>query len=255
MFKDQLSKSGYGDGLLAGRLTPYARRKVRTAVPMALYILFYCVTFAIIENWNRLHYTVIHTAVDDMIPFCEFFIIPYLLWFVYVSGFTFCLFLQDEKSYHETATFLAIGMTVFLAVSIFFPNILILRPQEMPRDNIFTRICLLLYSADTPTNVTPSIHVYNSIAVMIAVWKTGAAPFRSKVSKAAMTFLGFMIILSTMFLKQHSFSDVIIATGLSLFSYILVYKMEFVFIGSERRNSGARIMNRRRRRRTASAYR
>ena len=231
--KDQIWDSGYGYGPLAGKSLPeIIRYKVKLAVPMAAYAIFYIVTFALIENWNRLHYTVIHTAVDDMIPFCEVFIIPYLLWFVYAFGFMFYLFLQDEKSYHEAAAFLVIGMTVFLAVSIFFPNILILRPETMPRDNIFTRLCESLYAIDTPTNVTPSIHVYNSLCVMIAVWRTDARLVRSVKSKIFMTFFGLLIILSTMFLKQHSFSDVIIATGLALFSYILVYRMGFVFVGN-----------------------
>ena len=202
---------------------------------MAAYAVFYLATFALIENWNRLHYTVIHTAVDDMIPFCEVFIIPYLMWFVYAFGFAFYMFLQDEKSYHEVAAFLVIGMTIFLALSVVFPNILLLRPETMPRNNVFTYMVERLYAVDTPTNVTPSIHVYNSLCVMIAVWKTDAKLVRSRVSKTAMTVLGFLIILSTMFLKQHSFSDVIIATGLALFSYILVYRLGFVFVGKERR--------------------
>ena len=171
----------------------------------------------------------------DMIPFCEVFIIPYLMWFVYAFGFAFYMFLQDEKSYHEVAAFLVIGMTVFLAVSVFFPNILLLRPETMPRNNVFTYLVERLYAVDTPTNVTPSIHVYNSLAVMIAVWRTDAKLVRSKMSKILMTVLGFLIILSTMFLKQHSFSDVIVATGLALFSYILVYRLGFVFVGKERR--------------------
>ena len=157
------------------------------------------------------------------------------MWFAYAFGFAFYMFLQDEKSYHEVAAFLVIGMTIFLALSIVFPNILLLRPETMPRHNIFTNMVEHLYAIDTPTNVTPSIHVYNSLCVMIAVWKTDAKLVRSKMSKTAMTVLGFLIILSTMFLKQHSFSDVIIATGLAIFSYILVYRLGFVFVGKERR--------------------
>ena len=236
MRKKRLLNSGYG---FMSALDPSSilYKKSRIGIPMALYMVFYCVTFVLTENWNRLHYTVIHTAVDDRIPFCEIFIIPYLLWFVYMTGFTLYMLMQDEKSYHEVCTFLVIGMTVFLVVSIFFPNILFLRPESMPRDNILTRICAALYAADTPTNVTPSIHVYNSICVMIAVWKTDAKLMRSTAVKVFMTALGFLIILSTMFLKQHSFSDVVIAAGLSIFSYILVYKMGFVFIDSRKRRT------------------
>ena len=208
--KELIWDSGYGFGPLAGKSMPeIVRYKAKLAAPMAAYGVFYLVTFALI--------------------------IPYLMWFVYAFGFAFYMFLQDEKSYHEVAAFLVIGMTVFLAVSVFFPNILLLRPETMPRNNVFTYLVERLYAVDTPTNVTPSIHVYNSLAVMIAVWRTDAKLVRSKMSKILMTVLGFLIILSTMFLKQHSFSDVIVATGLALFSYILVYRLGFVFVGKERR--------------------
>ena len=147
MRKKRLLNSGYG---FMSALDPSSilYKKSRIGIPMALYMVFYCVTFVLTENWNRLHYTVIHTAVDDRIPFCEIFIIPYLLWFVYMTGFTLYMLMQDEKSYHEVCTFLVIGMTVFLVVSIFFPNILFLRPESMPRDNILTRICAALYGCE-----------------------------------------------------------------------------------------------------------
>lgn len=254
MTNNRYSYAGKPHGsLVTRRLSPRLQRKLRLAVPMVLYMLFYCAGFLVIENWNRLHYTVIHTVVDDMIPFCEWFIIPYLLWFLYVSGFTIYMLFTDEKSYHEICTYLAIGMTVFLVVSAVFPNILFLRPQTMPRDNVLTRICGILYAADTPTNVTPSIHVYNSIAVMIAAVRTDAKLFRSWFSKAVMAAIGLSIILATMFLKQHSFSDVVIATGLALCCYILVYKLEFVFIPEHGIRFRGRSVRRRARRRALSA--
>ena len=231
MTRNRISYAGRRHSSLGTkRLSPALTRKMRLAAPMAPYMLFFLLSFAVIESWNRLHYTVIHTVVDDKIPFCEWFVIPYLLWFVYVSGFTLVMLFTDEKSYHEICTNLVIGMTVFLVVSAVFPNILFLRPEAMPRDNVWTRICGILYAVDTPTNVTPSIHVYNSIAVMIAAVRTNARPFRSRLSKCAMALMGLSIILSTMFIKQHSFSDVVIATGLALSSYILIYKLGFVII-------------------------
>jgi hypothetical protein len=67
---------------------------------------------------------------------------------------------------------LIIGMSLFIAVSMVFPNGLDLRPQEFPRDNICTDLCRYLYSIDTSTNVLPSIHVFNSIACGISFGRT-----------------------------------------------------------------------------------
>ncbi len=216
---------------------PYLIRKGKMAAPMLIFMLLYCIGFKLLENWNRLHYTLIHTQLDDLIPFVEIFILPYLFWFIYMVLFTVYLAMFDEENYHRLCTFLAIGMTAFLIVSLFFPNILVLRPETMPRDNVFTRLCSFLYSIDTPTNVTPSIHVYNSIAVMITVWYSDAKVLGSKVSKVIITLLGALICLSTMFIKQHSVSDVIVATGMSIAVYIAVFRMDVVFDFQRRRKA------------------
>lgn len=39
-----------------------------------------------------------------------------------------------------------------------------------------------------------------------------------------------------MLIKQHSFSDVVIAGGLFIIIWALVYRFDFVFIGVDRRN-------------------
>ena len=40
-------------------------------------------------------YHVMHCALDDAIPFSEWALIPYLLWFVYLIGALACTFFQD----------------------------------------------------------------------------------------------------------------------------------------------------------------
>lgn len=215
-----------------------SRYKTKVGLPFLIFLLSYMVLFSLLERMPRLHYTIIHMAIDDRIPFLEGFVIPYFSWFAYITFYTVYLFLNDEAAYHRIAAFLAIGMGGFLVVSLLFPNILMIRPQVMPRHNIFTEICQLLYAMDTPTNVTPSIHVFNSIGIMIAVWDTDCPMFRSKKRKLLMDLWGLTIILSTMFIKQHSVSDVIVGTGCALAVYIVVYRLGFVFrtVEGDRRN-------------------
>ena len=229
--------------LIGGRFAgAFPLNKLRTLRPMFFYMIAYLVSFGLIEQWNRLHYTVIHTVVDDFIPFSPVFVIPYILWFPYVAGFGLFLLMANEEAYHRFCTVLVIGMTVFIAVSVVFPNIHLLRPETMPENTVFTHMISLLYLADTPTNLTPSIHVFNSLAVVTAAWQwdwrteTGHS-FSNMVRgfwRMFLTVLGILITLSTMLIKQHSFSDVAIAGALFLFTYILVYRLDFVFIGGKR---------------------
>ena len=220
----------------------FPTKKLRTVRPMFFYMLAYLVSFGLIEQWNRLHYTVIHTVVDDMIPFSPVFVIPYILWFPYVLCFTVFLLMKNEEAYHRLCTVLSIGMTIFIVVSVVFPNIHLLRPETMPEENVFTHMISLLYMADTPTNLTPSIHVFNSLAIITAAWKWDWRSDEGTVYpntirgfwRVILTIVGILITLSTMLIKQHSFSDVVIAIALFFFTYILVYRLDFVFIGARR---------------------
>ncbi len=207
------------------------------AYPMLAYMLIYCIWFNLLENWNRLRYVVVHMTLDDYIPFCEIFVVPYFLWFAYMI-YTVCyMYVKDRETYHSLCAFLCIGMTLFLVLSTLIPNIQFLRPQVMPRDNIFTRMVQYLYRTDTPTNLFPSIHVYNTVGAMIAVEKSKGALTNKKWVRITSAVLGVSIILATMFIKQHSVFDVSFALLFSVPIYILVYRFGFTF---ERRRSKSR---------------
>ena len=135
--------------------------KYKHAVPLIIYAIIYMTWFVWLEKNTTGHYQIIHMAADDYIPFCEVFVIPYFLWFAYVSAVVIYFFFKDKEDYYRTCIFLFTGMTIFLIISTLWPNGQHLRPAVMPRDNIFTRMVAALYRTDTPTNLWPSIHVYN----------------------------------------------------------------------------------------------
>ena len=197
------------------------RDLLKLAVPIFIYAPIYLYWFIYLEKHKFAHYAVIHTVIDDYIPFLEVFIIPYYMWFLYVSlTLLFLMFSFDVEDYYKNFFFLATGMTVFLVISTLFPNMHQLRPAVMPRDNIFTHLVQVIYSTDTPTNLWPSIHVYNSIGTMIAVHHSRRF---NKKGVIIMDVIGTLIILSTLFVKQHSFYDVTTAFIMAIIFYLLYY--------------------------------
>ena len=50
-----------------------------------LYIPIYCVWFTRLEQDTTLKFSNVHSVLDNYIPFCEYFVIPYVLWFLYVG--------------------------------------------------------------------------------------------------------------------------------------------------------------------------
>ena len=199
-------------------------KKYRHGFIIAIYFVVYFILFGYLEQRPVRAYHVVHTVFDDMIPFCEIFIIPYLLWFPYVI-MTVVYFLfrnKNKKEYFQLIFNLMMGMTVFLVVSYIYPNVQYLRPAVFPRSNIFTRLVAEIYRTDTPTNILPSIHVFNSLAVYFAIHHCQALKDRKWLQRGAL-ILSVLIILSTMFIKQHSVIDVCLGTTLALFGHLLFY--------------------------------
>ena len=150
------------------------------------------------SDYPGLH--IINIPFDNMIPFCEYFIIPYVLWFLYVvAACIYMYFKADNKEFIQFALSLIIGMSLSLTICMIYPNGLTLRPDYIP-DNFCGKIINALYTIDTSTNVFPSIHVYNSLAVNFALLRCKALKGHI-ITKTLSSILCILICLATVFLK------------------------------------------------------
>ena len=172
-------------------------------------------------------YFIINSPLDKYIPFCEFFVIPYLFWFIFMVVGVMYFFFTNRKEFYQVTSFLIIGMTLFLIISTDFPNGLYLRPTDFPRDNLFTDMVKnLVYANDTSTNVLPSIHAFNSLGISIAVFHSEALKKRMGI-QITTHVTTFLILLSTVCLKQHSITDVIAALLMACIIYPFVYVLQY----------------------------
>jgi len=186
------------------------------------YGFIYLPWFCYLERTVTRNYHVMHVALDDYIPFNEYFIIPYMLWFLYVAGAILYFMFTSREDYYKLCIFLFSGMTISLIVCTFFRNGTDFRPVLDPGKNVFTDMVAALYKTDTPTNVFPSIHVYNSIGTHIAIMKSEALRKHTGI-RIGSAVLMVSICLATVFLKQHSVIDVIGAVIMSYVIYGVVY--------------------------------
>ena len=175
------------------------------------------------------HYHVVHCFLDDMIPFCECFLIPYLLWFVALVGMILYTLLFDVKAFRKFMWFVIITYSVTIVIYFLFPTCHNLRPEEFARDNVFTRFMGWFYTFDTNTNVCPSIHVIGAMAALFTAWD--AKGLSKTAWRVAFTVLTVLICLSTVFLKQHSAVDVVAALPLCIIAYRLVFVRPAVPVG------------------------
>jgi len=202
------------------------KKTTLAAIPTVIYGIIYVLWFNYIEKRDVVHFTEMHTSLDDKIPFLEIFVIPYFFWFFMVLFcVVFPLFKFELEDYWRFITFLGFGMTLFLVLSTLFPTIQYLRPSTMPRDNFFCDFVEFFYRHDTPTNVFPSMHVYNAVGAAISIYYSRRI---NKNGKAFGIVAAILIVLSTMFIKQHSVIDVVGALVLDIFSYYVFYKSDSV---------------------------
>ena len=177
---------------------------------MPLYMSF----FTYIEQRDSSDFHLIVGNFDQYIPFCEVFIIPYFMWFIYMAyGITYLILQENGLEYYRVAGALSFGMTLFIIISFLWPNQIAIRPETFPRENVFTDMVRYLYSIDTPTNVLPSIHVFNSITIHIALCRTKRYQEHRHLIVLSFIFTT-LIVLSTMFLKQHTIIDVLAGIAL-----------------------------------------
>ena len=169
-------------------------------------------------------YTAVELPVlDDLIPFCEWFLIPYLFWFFFLLFIHVYTLFYDIGSFRRLMTFLYITYFTTLLIYLIFPTCQNLRPTQFARDNILTRFMRAYYSYDTNTNVCPSLHVIGSWAVVCGAWRSrhfGKASWR-----VVFVLIAALISISTCFVKQHSILDVFAAIPICIIGWCIAMQV------------------------------
>jgi membrane-associated phospholipid phosphatase len=166
---------------------------------------------------------VIFSKLDLYIPFVKEFIIPYVFWYFYVGGSVLFFGIKSKYDYYKLISLLISGEIVALTVYFLYPQCQKLQPV-ITQSDIFSKSIKYLYSIDAPTDVCPSLHVYNSIVVHLCIAKSLLFE-NSKTVKNSSLIAMILICASTVLIKQHSIVDVFWGAVLALVLYLIVEKI------------------------------
>lgn len=191
-----------------------------------LYFLIYLPWYFGIQLRTNIVFHDVYVLIDQMIPFVSWFIIPYVYWFLFVAATIAYLFFTNKEDFYKCVAFLFIGMTICLIAFTIYPTSFDHRPAVIDGNPICQFLVNFIYTADKSQNVCPSIHVFNSIGCAIALIKCQRFS-KSRGMKFFAVTSAVLITLSTMFIKQHSVIDAIMASILSVVLYVLVYKIDY----------------------------
>jgi membrane-associated phospholipid phosphatase len=143
------------------------------------------------------------TSIDNAIPFIKAFIIPYVIWYGFIFFTMLYLCYKDKDTYYKTLASYGLGL-IASYITFYFFQTTVPRP-ELTGSDMLTRMVLSIYNADQPYNCFPSIHVLTSFLMVKAIMASSA---RNKINTTIIWVTAVMIIISTLFVKQHVVFDV-----------------------------------------------
>lgn len=189
---------------------------------LLIYWPIYLIVFVLLERCVGGSYQPVRCFLDDVIPFCEYFIVPYLLWFPFWIGMLVYAMLYEISTFKKTMWYFILTFTLAMVLYLLFPNCQELRPTEFPRDNFFTWVTRMIYWIDTNTNVCPSEHVIGAFAVVFAAHDSKR--FSSTAWQIIITAAAVVICIATLFVKQHSAVDIAAASVVCAIGYLVCFR-------------------------------
>ena len=155
-------------------------------------------------------------GLDRYIPFIPEFAVIYLLHIPMII-FVFALYWNDYKAYRSMSLMLMAVILISITIYSAFQTE-VLRPIVVSTD-FFTRLTSTIYKYDMPNNSFPSLHVSLTATMSTFVYE------KDTIVGMFLIFVTFLIILSTVFIKQHVILDII--GGLML--AFVIFKTRTVF--------------------------
>jgi membrane-associated phospholipid phosphatase len=164
------------------------------AVILFLTVLGYAFTQKQTSNLHNLE-----TNIDTKIPFESIFVIFYIAYYPFVTIILF-LYWNDEKNFKAMSSSIILIAAVSLVIYQLFQTKTD-RPSLHPT-TMCDSLVYYLYSLDDPVNGFPSLHVSLTTISTIFVYEQSKHLFKFVLP------IAILIIISTLFIKQHYVIDV-----------------------------------------------
>lgn len=181
-------------------------------------ILYYFVKYL------QFDYHTINSSIDNKIPFIPYFIYFYNFFYPFVFLTFYYVFCKDLEKYYQGISAGIIGFVISNIIFIIYPTIMVLRPEINNIDVVTDFIIKATYFLDNPAlNCFPSIHCLFCFQVILTTILSKNIKFKYK---SLITKVSFLIIMSTVLVKQHYFLDILGALIICIIANIIVYLLK-----------------------------
>lgn len=159
----------------------------------------------------------LNNAIDDRIPFIPSFVVFYVMWYLFLILIPLLILKYNKKVFDKYIVVSIVYAILEGIIFILFPTTM--NRQPLVVTDISTWIVDIIYKVDTPVcNLFPSAHCAFSILFIISILDVKEI---KKEYKILIIISSLLIILSTVFIKQHVVVDVLGALLIVPIYYIL----------------------------------
>ncbi|MDD2518597.1 MAG: phosphatase PAP2 family protein [Bacilli bacterium] len=166
----------------------------------------------------------IGSTLDTYIPFLPIFIYIYNIWYPFNILSLYFIFKDNANVYIKTIISLVFCFIISNSIFILYPTT-VNRPVINSYNNITEFITYMTFRIDTPaTRCFPSNHC---ILCFIIIFSVLAIKNMSKWKKSMIVAINILIILSTLFVKQHIIYDVIGSLIITVICFYILSRFKF----------------------------
>ena len=182
-------------------------------------------------NKYQVNSHLIHIPLDDMIPYVKEFVIFYVMWYGYIAFAHIWTFFKSKRDFLVMCSLIFVANLLSMLVCTIYPSMHDLRPDDATMgSSFFSDMVRWLYGTENPYCILPSMHCMLAIVITVGLICSESLKGNLLV-KIICPIYTVLVMLSTVFIKQHSIVDVFAASGMSVIAILLTY---FVIVPKRR---------------------
>lgn len=161
-------------------------------------------------------------VIDSKIPFNVSFIIPYCIWYLLIFLIPYYLYKKDKNIFTKYIISYLFCTVIANIIFIIYPTY-VNRPI-VTGNSILELMARIVFWVDTPAqNCFPSLHCAVSMLFILYMFECKKSPLYLKILTLIISIL---IMIATLYTKQHVFIDLLSGDILAIVSYIIVNNLK-----------------------------
>lgn len=187
-------------------------------------VLFQSILYALSKIISGSNAIVIGGCIDELIPFKIIAIIPYCIWY-------FLIFIIPYYYYKKDKELLSKYILSYVLITLIANIIFIICPTSVNRpvvtgNDILSNMTKIVFFVDNnPVNCFPSLHC--AISFLWIIYSLNMKN-TNKYFKIIISIISMLIIISTLFIKQHVFIDMIGGICITILVVIITNHLDFL---------------------------